>query len=92
MNTNPFDRVNLGYDGLFGPRTMFYHLQPISHGKPLVENLKVPVLDLMRANWVDGGTVGVVFLGFLWVCWRLLGVIVKDTGWETKKETRKKDQ
>lgn len=71
---------------------MFYHLQPGSHGKPLVENLKVPVLDLMRANWVDGGTVGVVFLGFLWVCWRLLGVIVKDTGWETKKETRKKDQ
>lgn len=28
MATNPFDRVNLGYDGLFGPRTMFYHLQP----------------------------------------------------------------
>lgn len=28
MNTNPFDRVNLGYESLFGPRTMFYHLQP----------------------------------------------------------------
>lgn len=25
---NPFDRVNLGYEGLFGSRTMFYHLQP----------------------------------------------------------------
>jgi|SRR5450432_4285485 len=25
---NPFDRVNLGWDGLFGPRTMFYHLSP----------------------------------------------------------------
>ncbi|MCJ1337477.1 protease B nonderepressible form [Bachmanniomyces sp. S44760] len=29
MTTNPFDRVNLGYDGLFGTRTMFYHLQPL---------------------------------------------------------------
>ena len=28
MSVNPFDRVNLGYDGLFGARTMFYHLSP----------------------------------------------------------------
>ncbi|MCJ1312043.1 protease B nonderepressible form [Agyrium rufum] len=28
MNVNPFDRVSLGYDGLFGPRTMFYHFKP----------------------------------------------------------------
>ncbi|KAK4961115.1 protease B nonderepressible form [Elasticomyces elasticus] len=28
MSTNPFDRVDLGYDGLFGPRTMFYHFSP----------------------------------------------------------------
>lgn len=28
MGTNPFDRVGLGYEGLFGPRTMFYHLVP----------------------------------------------------------------
>lgn len=28
FTVNPFDRVNLGYDGLFGPRTMFYHLNP----------------------------------------------------------------
>jgi hypothetical protein len=31
FNINPFDRVNLGYDGLFGPRTMFYHLTPVEH-------------------------------------------------------------
>lgn len=28
MSVNPFDRVNLGYDGLFGPKTMFYHVPP----------------------------------------------------------------
>ncbi len=28
MNTNPFDRADLGYESLFGARTMFYHLQP----------------------------------------------------------------
>lgn len=28
MSNNPFDRTNLGYDGLFGSRTMFYHVPP----------------------------------------------------------------
>jgi len=91
MNTNPFDRVNLGYDGLFGPRTMFYHLQAASRGKPLVKELKVPVLDLTRANWVGSGTVGVVLLGFLWVCWRLLGVVGRDLGWRTEGKREKKE-
>ncbi|KFZ04250.1 hypothetical protein V501_09212, partial [Pseudogymnoascus sp. VKM F-4519 (FW-2642)] len=26
LEGNPFDRVNLGYDGLFGDKTLFYHL------------------------------------------------------------------
>lgn len=39
MTVNPFDRVGLGYDGLFGERTMFYHLTPapvttgLAHGQ-----------------------------------------------------------
>lgn len=28
MAANPFDRVNLGYEGLFGPRTRFVHVPP----------------------------------------------------------------
>lgn len=76
MNTNPFDRVNLGYDGLFGPRTMFYHLQPASGGGSLLEEIKVPVLDLegSKMRWVESGTVAMVVLGFLWVCLKLLPV------------------
>lgn len=82
MNVNPFDRVNLGYDGLFGPRTMFYHLQPRAAGEgsgngngSLVEVVRVPVLDTRRAGWVEGGTVAVVLVGVLWVCWKLVGVL-----------------
>ncbi|KAK0124648.1 protease B nonderepressible form [Cadophora gregata] len=78
---NPFDRVNLGYDGLFGPRTLFYHLSPsaaVWGGKggdaKLVNSLDVPVLDLDRSRFVEVGTAIGVLLGFGWVCWCLLGV------------------
>lgn len=85
MSTNPFDRVNLGYESLFGARTMFYHLQPnvsqASEGSEaasgvgtLVENLRVPVLDLEGTTWVEAGTVAAVVLGCMWVGWVLAGV------------------
>ena len=82
MNTNPFDRVNLGYDGLFGPRTMFYHLQPASGGDTLLEEIQVPVLDLegSKMKWVEPGTVTTVVLGFLWVCLSLLAVNRENLG------------
>ena len=82
MNTNPFDRVNLGYDGLFGPRTMFYHLKPATSAKSLVQELDVPVLDIEGANvgLVESGTITIVLLGFLWVCWILARVVLRDFG------------
>ena len=91
MNTNPFDRVNLGYDGLFGPRTMFYHLRPASGAESLLEDIRVPVLDLQGSNmrWIESGTVMMVVLGVLWVCLRLLAVIRGRL--ERKGTTRKRD-
>ena len=91
MNTNPFDRINLGYDGVFGPRTMFYHLQPASSGKSLLEHIRVPVLDLQgpEMKWVESGTVMTVVLGFLWVCLNLLAVIPGSL--KRKGATRKGD-
>lgn len=91
MNTNPFDRIHLGYDGLFGPRTIFYHLQPASGGESLVEDIRVPVLDLAgsKMKWIESGTVMVVVLGFLWVCLRLLVVIRRSL--ERKVITLKRD-
>jgi hypothetical protein len=78
-SSSPFDRVNIGYDGLFGPRTIFWHLNPEAHvegvGKErLVSGLSVPVLDLDGSSYVEAGTAWVVGLGFLWVLWCLWGV------------------
>lgn len=71
---NPFDHVNLGYEGLFGSRTMFYHLDPAPGPGKLVERLDVPVLDLhaVGARWVESGTVVVLVLGWCWVVWKMV--------------------
>ncbi|KAL4919473.1 PIG-X [Aspergillus aurantiobrunneus] len=87
MGINPFDRVNLGWEGLFGPRTMFYQLHPSPGHEDgvLVEELDVPVLALNEKGGIFGsqvielGTVAVIFLGFLWVLWKL-GVVARSSG------------
>ena len=75
--SSPFDRTNLGYDGLFGPKTMFYDVQPISGGVGY-EELAVPVMDLNRAAWVESGTVVVIVCGTFWVLLKLLQGVLKD--------------
>ncbi|PIA97124.1 Protein pbn1 [Cercospora beticola] len=71
MSTNPFDRINLGYDGLFGPKTMFYHVPANPQSGRLVEQLRVPVLDPAQATWVPLGTLLAVVIGFAWISWKL---------------------
>lgn len=39
----------------------------------MVEWIDVPVLDTRRAALVEGGTVGVVVLAFVGLCWVLFG-------------------
>lgn len=78
---NPFDRRHLGYEALFGPKTRFMHVQPASERgadgalKGLVESIEVPVLDTRKVGWVEGGTVGVVVLAFMGLCWVLFGKV-----------------
>lgn len=76
FSSNPFERANLGYDALFGQRTAFWHVQPRPPGAndPLVNTLKIPVLDLTKAGWVEAGTAAAVMLGLAWVAWKLLAV------------------
>ncbi|TKA68450.1 hypothetical protein B0A55_07725 [Friedmanniomyces simplex] len=84
MSTNPFDRVNLGYDGLFGPKTMFYHVPPASGASAtmlLEESIRVPVLGPEWGGWVQVGTLVAVVLGFGWMC---LGLV---RGMRTGKKT-----
>lgn len=77
LSTNPFDRTNLGYDGLFGERTIFYHVSPRLHAESTDNKLKldvtIPVLDLDKASYIAPMTVLVIMLGSLWICWKLFG-------------------
>lgn len=85
MSVNPFDRVNLGYDGLFGDRTVFHHFSPApaqamgrannGDSGTLTVTLQVPTLNLSRAAWVESGTVAAVAVGVLWVLWKLFGPV-----------------
>ena len=80
---NPFDRVNLGFEGLYGPRTMFYHLEPIpgqaSDGR-MVESLTTPVYDsnIMSANTVEWLTTAVIVVGFSWIVVKLWPGLIRQ--------------
>ncbi|RYN53689.1 hypothetical protein AA0118_g9417 [Alternaria tenuissima] len=89
--SNPFDRKHLGYEGLFGPKTRFMHVQPevrnqTAEGDGLVEWIDVPVLDTSKAGWVEVGTVGVVLFAFAGLCWVLFGKSGKGAVKEEKKK------
>lgn len=76
MAVNPFDRLHLGYEALFGPKTRFMHVPPSEKGNGtgnLVEWIDVPVLDLRETSWVEAGTIGTVVVAFLGLCWVLFG-------------------
>lgn len=77
--SSPFERVNLGYDGLFGPRTVFWHVDPAPQvaGGRLINEVRVPVLDMVKSEWVGAGTAAVVLLGFGWIIWKLIAVYLK---------------
>ena len=89
MATNPFDRVNLGYDGLFGPKTMFHHVSPAPADGLVIEKLVVPVMDVQRAQWLETGTVLAVLAGFGWVCWQLLRTsgVMRERGHNARQKT-----
>jgi len=72
MAANPFDRVHLGYEALFGAKTRFMHVEP-KGDRELVVWIDVPVLDLERTGWVQVGTLGTVVGAFLGLCWVLFG-------------------
>ncbi|KAF2676782.1 PIG-X-domain-containing protein [Lentithecium fluviatile CBS 122367] len=88
MSVNPFDRLHLGYEGLFGPRTRFMHGSPAEGAGRLVEWVTVPVLDLRKTKWVEVGTIGTVVVAFLGLCWMLFGrkTEVKNGGMTKKKQ------
>jgi len=94
---NPFDRTQLGYDGLFGPRTMFYHLEPapiVGTKRPLVEKITIPVLDTKSpwASAVELVTAVAILSGFCWVLMRLAPALSYQIGLRRDKGHQKKTQ
>jgi hypothetical protein len=105
MSANPFDRVNLGYEGIFGAKTMFYHLSPLyptnktrglgRGGGSLVKTMKVPVLDVSlgagksSGKFVEAGTMLAVALGFWWACWCLFKALRVEKGKDSAKASAK---
>ena len=89
MNTNPFDRMSLGYEGLFGPRTMFYHLtpRPARERGSLIELLQVPVLDVNQVEYVEIGTMVAIFLGTLWLVAKLIRAFSHEPQWLDGRKT-----
>lgn len=81
LNKSPFDQVNLGWDGLFDPQTLFYQVHPdVPEGQGTVEDIHVPVLRVSEGlmdttKRVELGTMAVIGVGFLWILWKLLGVV-----------------
>ncbi|KAK1722056.1 PIG-X [Colletotrichum lupini] len=79
--SSPFERVNIGYDALFGPRTVFWHVEPRPaagrDGGRLTSTVRVPVLEAGQAEWVRAGTAAAVVVGFAWVLWRLVAAYSK---------------
>lgn len=94
FNVNPFDRVGLGWEGVFGPRTAFWQLKNVGGGSKyerggaLVSDIEVPVLDLegWGARWVEVGTVLVVLGGWAWLMWLLGRLALAD--WKERKAER----
>ncbi|AEO58100.1 hypothetical protein MYCTH_2305173 [Thermothelomyces thermophilus ATCC 42464] len=97
---NPFEKAHLGYDGLFEEGTVFWHVQPrpppgsVGDGL-LVNEVRVPVLDVEKAGWVNAGTAAAVAVGFAWIVWKLIGVHLRHGyggGVEREEEKVKKRQ
>ncbi|PYI15286.1 PIG-X-domain-containing protein [Aspergillus violaceofuscus CBS 115571] len=94
MHFNPFDRVDLGWEGLFAPQTIFYQVNPAAEQGRLVEEISVPVLKetgFFNSKTIELGTVLAIVLGSLWVLWKL-GAVMRTSGTRRSVESQKKSQ
>ncbi|KAF5018528.1 hypothetical protein F66182_9486 [Fusarium sp. NRRL 66182] len=76
---SPFDRLNVGYDNLFSRDTVFWHITPQPEdGGRLMSRVTVPVLKDEGVDPIRSGTVAAVALGFAWVLWKLISVVMRS--------------
>jgi hypothetical protein len=88
---NPFDRLHIGYDNLFPRDTAFWHVTPQPEGgSRLTNRVTVPVFKLEGIDTIRSGTAIAVSLGFAWVLWKLVSIMLKSGKPVLKKTTQKK--
>jgi hypothetical protein len=76
---SPFDRLHVGYDDLFSRDTVFWHANPQPEGSSrLMNRVIVPVLDDEGVGPIRSGTAIAVAIGFAWVMWKLVSVMLKS--------------
>ncbi|KAH7182796.1 protein PBN1 [Fusarium flagelliforme] len=76
---SPFDRLHVGYDDLFPRNTVFWHIDPQPEGgSRLMNRVTVPVLKDEGVGSIRSGTAIVVALGFGWILWKLVSVMLKS--------------
>ncbi|KAM4065835.1 PIG-X/PBN1 domain-containing protein [Hirsutella rhossiliensis] len=85
--SNPFDRRHLGYDELFSPGTIFWHVSPKPEvGNRVMSSITVPVLREDSAAWVRLGTTAAMVLGCAWVIWNLLVALTAPAQQDPKRK------
>ncbi|RBQ66897.1 hypothetical protein FVER14953_07052 [Fusarium verticillioides] len=90
---SPFDRLHIGYDNLFPRDTAFWHVTPQPEGESrLMHRVTVPVLKLEGIDTIRTGTAIAVSLGFAWVLWKLVGVMLKSEKPVLKKTALKRSK
>ncbi|CAJ0541937.1 Ff.00g083000.m01.CDS01 [Fusarium sp. VM40] len=76
---SPFDRLHVGYDDLFDRHTVFWHVSPQPEGgSRLMNRVAVPVLKEEGMDSIRSGTAIAVTLGFAWVLWKLVSVMLNS--------------
>lgn len=103
LGINPFDRIRLGWDGLFKAGTFFYQLHPTAYSNsgpesgqasyPLVESIKVPVLSTdygLGGENIVFGTLVFIAAGFLWIVWKLSPASISRHGKPAVGKKKKK--
>ncbi|KAF4977225.1 hypothetical protein FZEAL_6222 [Fusarium zealandicum] len=87
---SPFDRLDVGYDQLFPHDTVFWHVTPRPEsGNRLMSRVTVPVLKEEGASWISSGTTAAVALGFAWVLWKLVRVMMQSNKRSVRSRTQK---
>lgn len=89
---NPFERQGVVVEKLLPEKNVFYHLSDDGEG---YQTISVPVLSTQYERYIELGTSLVLLLGFGWVMWKSLQVLLKvgyGSGEEKVKVETKKNE